>query len=46
MKKKYIYLNQDEINWAKEKMLDKGISNPVALFFLVFQAQELFQRIK
>ena len=32
VEEKYIYLNQDEINWAKEKMLDKGISNPVALF--------------
>ena len=29
---KYIYLNQDEINWAKEKMLDRGIRNPIALF--------------
>ncbi len=32
VEEKYIYLNQDEINWAKEKMLDNGISNPVALF--------------
>ena len=32
LEEKYIYLNQDEINWAKEKMLDKGISNPVAIF--------------
>ena len=32
LEEKYIYLNQDEINWAKEKMLDNGISNPVALF--------------
>ena len=29
---KYIYLNQDEINWAKEKMVDSDIRNPVALF--------------
>ena len=25
-------MNQDEINWAKEKMLDSDIRNPVALF--------------
>tara|TARA_B100000287_G_scaffold210608_1_gene198807 strand:+ start:204 stop:1187 length:984 start_codon:yes stop_codon:yes gene_type:complete len=29
---KYIYLNQDEVNWAIEKMLEKGISEPIALF--------------
>ena len=29
---KYIYLNQDEINWAIEKMLKKGINEPIALF--------------
>ena len=32
---KYIYLNQDEINWAKEKMVDSDIRKPVALFAFI-----------
>ena len=32
LNEKYMYLNQNEIAWAKEKMSDHNIVNPVALF--------------
>ena len=43
---KYIYLNQDEIAWAKEKLSEHNIVNPVALFPFSVASSRTFPKHK
>ena len=43
---KYIYLDQQEVEWAKEKMLKYGLENPIAIFPFSVASSRTFPKNK